>query len=167
MRISPLQLRLTTTLVLLPLLKIYKSPLVYPILSLFLLDYLDCGFYNTFIGKYNCKKGDEIKEYTNYQVKDKVYDLFAYFLFILLFSKELDSKTLNIILVLFLWRTIGVVLYSKTKNKINLKVFFDGINGVLILYLLSTHFTQVKENYNSLLIVTSLIKILFEQVHHK
>ena len=156
MRISPLQLRLTTTLVLLPLLKIYKAPLLYPILSLFLLDYLDCGFYNTFIGKY-----------TNYQVKDKVYDLFAYFLFILLFSKELDSKTLNIILVLFLWRTIGVVLYSKTKNKINLKVFFDGINGVLILYLLSTHFTQVKENYNSLLIITLLIKILFEQVHHK
>lgn len=164
MSISPFQLRLAVTLMLLPILKVYNTALFYPILSLFLLDYLDCGIYNIF-KKYKCKRGEE--DVTNYQVRDKILDLISYVLFVFLFYKEFDEKTLNILIILIIWRAIGVIKFSKSKNRGDLKLFFDGINGVLILYLLSTKFDLVKNNYNVLLVFTILIKILFEQYHHR
>lgn len=162
--ISPFQLRLYTTLILLPLFKFYNTPLVYPILSLFLLDYLDCGFYNTFIAKYKCQKNEDN---INYQVNDKILDLTTYFFFMLLFWDKFDSKNKTIILILLIWRTIGVVKFSETKNKKYLKVFFDGINGILILYLLSNYSSLIKNNYNILLPFVILLKIIFEIHHHR
>jgi hypothetical protein len=162
--LSPFQLRLYSTVLLLPLLKLYNVPLVYPIISLFLLDYLDCGFYNTFISKYNCKKNEDN---IDYQINDKILDLTAYFIFTVLFWDKLDSKNKIIILILLLWRSIGVVKFTETKNKKYLKTFFDGINGVLILYMLSSYSSFVNDNYNILLPIVLLLKIIFEIYHHR
>jgi hypothetical protein len=162
--LSPFQLRLYSTVLLLPLLKLYNVPLVYPIISLFLLDYLDCGFYNTFISKYKCNRNEDN---IDYQVNDKILDLTAYFIFTVLFWDKLDSKNKIIILILLLWRSIGVIKFTETKNKKYLKTFFDGVNGVLVLYILSSYSSFVNDNYNVLLPIVLLLKLIFEMYHHR
>jgi hypothetical protein len=162
--LSPFQLRLYSTIILLPLLKYLNVSLVLPVASLFLLDYLDCVFYNKFISKYECKRGENN---INYHVNDKILDLTTYFLFMFLFWDKFDDKNKSIILVLLIWRTIGVLIFTKTKNKNYLKVFFDGINGVLVLYLLSNYSSFVKDNYNLLIPFVLILKIIFELYNHR
>ena len=171
--ISPQQLRIFATIVVFISLKVYNSSLLSVLIALFFLDFLDCTGYNTFLAKdeYKCLrkyKNDpkHQKEYTDYQKKDKIIDLFAYILVFTLFHNLMGENVNHLYIILFLWRSIGVLRYIKAQDTSNLKIFFDGVNGLLVLSILSSHYDFVKSNFNLLLVPTMLLKIIFENVHH-
>ena len=171
--ISPQQLRILATIIVFISLKIYNSSLLSVLFSLFLLDFLDCStLTNKFLyPKYKCLRKykndpDNKKEYVDYQKKDKVIDLFAYLLVFILFHNLMGENISLFYIILFLWRSVGVLKYYKTEDTKNLKIFFDGINGLLVLSVLSSHYDFVKNNFNLLLIPIMLLKIIFENLHH-
>lgn len=171
--LSPQQLRIITTTIILILFKFYNTNLLSVLLALFLLDFLDCSTITNklFYPDYKCLrkyKSDSVhkKEYEDYQKKDKIIDLFAYFLALVLFHNLLDNKVILIYIVLFLWRTIGVIKYVRTNNPKYLKIFFDGINGLLALAVFSSHFNIIKNNFDIALIPVMFSKIIFENIYH-
>lgn len=90
--------------------------LILPIL-LVILDGVDSIF--TFYKKNNCNQT------FYYQYLDKICDSISYLLLFLFFKLE------NILLYLVLYRIIGVILFSITKNSIYLMVFFDFVKEYL------------------------------------
>ena len=171
--ISPQQLRILATIIVFISLKIYNSSLLSVLFALFLLDFLDCSGYNILFAssEYKCLRKykndpDNKKEYVDYQKKDKVIDLFAYLLVFILFHNLMGENVHIFYIILFLWRSVGVLKYYKTEDTKNLKIFFDGINGLLVLNVLSIYYDFVKNNFNLLLIPMMLLKIIFENLHH-
>lgn len=158
---TPQFLRILLTTITLIVLKVINSPLIFPIASLFILDTVDRGLYNIFDNNIKCSKED-----TPYQVNDKIIDLYAYFVFILLFYNKLDRLNLVYFILFFIYRVIGVYYFYKTENRNYLKGFFDGMNGLLVLFELSNRFDVIKKNYTILVVMMIAIKILFETVHH-
>ena len=90
--------------------------LILPIL-LVILDGVDSIF--TFYKKNNCNQT------FYYQYLDKICDSISYLLLFLFFKLE------NILLYLVLYRIIGVILFSITKNSIYLMLFFDFVKEYL------------------------------------
>ena len=160
---KPQLLRIALTTVTLVLLKYFQSndSLVLPITSLFLLDTVDCDIYRLFY-TYKCGKKD-----LDYQKSDKIIDLYAYTLFIVLFYKQFDNYNLFLYIYFLLSRAVGVYMFYKTENKTYLKVFYDGVNAFLILFELSKHVNLIKTHYNFFLLMTVCFKILFEIIFHK
>jgi hypothetical protein len=154
-------LRIIITLILFIYLKLIKAPLIYIVISLFFVDYLDCDFWVIFYKKNNCNVHN-----SEYQIKDKMIDLITYYYFILLFNNYFDKYTNNILIVLLIWRTIGVYNFIRNHNKKYLLFFFDGLNGIIFLFLLSTYYPYIKINYNKFIIIVLLLKILFEVIVH-
>ena len=171
--ISPQQLRILATIIVFISLKIYNSSLLSVLFALFLLDSLDCStLTNKFLyPEYKCLRKykndpENKKEYLDYQKKDKIIDLFAYLIVFILFHNLMEENVKLFYIILFLWRLIGVVKYYKTEDTKYLKIFFDGINGLLVLSVLSSRYDFVKNNFNLLLIPMMLLKIIFENLHH-
>jgi hypothetical protein len=158
---TPQVLRIILTTIVLVLLKIFETPLIYPIASLFILDTVDCGLYRLFDKPVKCSKTD-----TPYQISDKILDLYAYLLFIILFYKNMDKLNLKLFIGFFIYRAIGVYLFYKTEGKEYIKFFFDGMNGLLVLLELSNRYSVIKNNYTIMIGIMILIKILFERIHH-
>jgi hypothetical protein len=161
---KPQILRVVLTTVTLILLKYFQSndSLVLPIASLFILDTVDCYIYRLFDPSYKCGKKD-----MDYQKSDKIIDLYAYTLFIILFYKQFDKHNLFLYIYFLLSRVVGVYMFYKTENKTYLKVFYDGVNAFLILFELSRHVNFIKTNYKFFLLMTVCFKILFEIIFHK
>jgi hypothetical protein len=161
---KPQLLRVALTTVTLVLLKYFQSntSLVLPIASLFLLDTVDCGLYRLFDKTYKCGKKD-----LDYQKRDKIIDLYAYTIFIILFYNQFDNHNLFLYFYFLLSRVVGVYMFYKTDNKNYLKLFYDGVNAFLILFELSKHVNLIKTNYKFFLLMTVCFKILFEIVFHK
>ena len=158
---TPQLLRIILTTISLVLLKLFETPLIYPIASLFILDTVDCGLYRLFDKSLKCSKND-----TSYQISDKILDLYAYLLFIILFYKNMDKLNLKLFIGFFIYRAIGVYLFYKTESREYIKVFFDGMNGLLVLLELSNRYSVIKNNYTIMIGIMILIKILFERIHH-
>jgi len=158
---KPHILRLILTTLILLQLKILEQPLIYPIASLFILDSTDCGLYKLYDKDYDCSKTN-----ISYQIKDKIIDLYAYWVFLALFFDKLDPITLNLYIIFFIYRFYGVYLFYKTKNIEYIKIFFDGMNGLLILFELTKTFDVIKNNYSICLGLMMGMKILFEKIHH-
>ena len=163
--VSPQQIRILSTIVSFVLLKFTNAPISLVLVAVVLLDFLDCSKYiypdNKCLKKY--KNEEEFKEY---QQKDKLIDLMTYFFVLVIFYPLFDTKTLYIFVVLLLWRTIGVYKFVKTRDTRYLKIFFDGINALLFLAVLSAHYVAIRNNYDLLLIPFMLSKIVFDSVHH-
>jgi len=156
--------RIVLTTVTLILLKYFQSntSLVLPIASLFLLDTVDCDVYRLFNTTYKCGKKD-----LDYQKSDKIIDLYAYTLFIMIFYDQFDKHNLFLYFYFLLSRAVGVYMFYKTENKNYLKLFYDGVNAFLILFELSKHVILVKTHYKFFLFITVCFKILFEIVFYK
>ena len=120
--------------------------LIIPIL-LILLDEIDNIF--TVFHKYN-------NNYTKtfyYQYNDKICDIISYFILFLFFKID------NIALFFILYRLIGVILFTITKDSIYLIIFFDFVKEYL-LYLFI-----FGKNYNYILFFV-IGKICFEYYYH-
>lgn len=154
-------LRLILTTIFFLVFKKYNTPLIYIIVSFFILDSIDCNFFRILNKKYKCRKED-----IDYQIVDKISDLYTYILFILLFNDRLGSVTKNIYYILLIWRTIGVVMFTMTRNKKYIVTHFDGLNGLLIVYLLSNYSEIIKKNYILFVVLVCMFKYKFEIKHH-
>jgi hypothetical protein len=133
----------------------------------FILDTLDCTIFKFYkllysgVNNVNCSD-QNIK----YQINDKIIDLVTYFAIVLLFHKQLNKY--NVLLwILLIWRTIGVVLFTKTQNKKYLKLFFDGLNAILIVIYLASVFPYVNNNLKLFVGLGLLTKFIFETIHHR
>ena len=154
-------LRLILTTIFFLVFKNYNTPFIYIIVSFFILDSIDCDFFRILNKKDKCRKED-----TDYQIADKISDLYTYILFILLFNDRLDSVTKNIYYILLIWRTIGVFMFTITRNKKYIVTYFDGLNGLLIVYLLSNYSEIIKKNYILFVVLVCMFKYKFEIKHH-
>jgi hypothetical protein len=154
-------LRLILTTIFFLVFKKYNTPFIYIIVSFFILDSIDCDFFRILNKKDKCRKED-----TDYQIADKISDLYTYILFILLFNDRLDSVTKNIYYILLIWRTIGVFMFTITRNKKYIVTYFDGLNGLLIVYLLSNYSEIIKKNYILFVVLVCIFKYKFEIKHH-
>ena len=122
--------------------------LILPIV-LILLDKLDNieTYYSYSTGNSNCSTTFD------YQIKDKVVDLFSYFLIYILFPLDIN------VLYLILFRSIGVLLFYLTKSSYWLVVFFDFIKEYFIyIYIFKEDFTYIP--------FAMVSKILFEYIFH-
>lgn len=143
-----LRLSLTPSLVL-------TKNLLYLVIILIFLDLIDSSFLHA-IGKFRSLKNDEI-----YQKKDKLIDLLQYVFFIAI-VKEIDEVLYSYLIIFFMWRLIGVILYKNSKfgeGGKYLFVFFDFIKEMTILYYLTP-------NYKSFLFPCIIGKIIFEYFMH-
>jgi hypothetical protein len=80
--------------------------------------------------------GRNITQSHIYQTRDKVNDLFAYTLFLLLYSHLLPPMFLAFIVGGLIFRAIGVYLYNVTLDARWLIVFPDIINSSMIIYII-------------------------------
>jgi len=89
-----------------------------------------------------------------YQCKDKIFDLISYLL-LFIFFKKLDY----ILLLIILYRAIGVFLFYITKDSKWLILFFDFVKEYLVyMYIFGNNY-----KYIGLFI---LCKVLYEYHHH-
>ena len=142
-------LRYVTTIGTFSLLSFYKPFQQYRYILLpIVLTLLDCidGF--PLLNRQHCFKEFE------YQYRDKLCDVLSYVLVFALFKLD---KT---ILFFILYRIIGVLLFTFTKNTIWLILFFDFVKEMMVyLYLFDTY---------AYLPFFMLLKICFEYYwHHK
>lgn len=126
-------------------------------LFIFFTDWMDClpskitHYIRT--KKYNKSLG--ICQEYNYQIMDKIMDLFSYYIVFMLLGLPLTSVFFIVILI----RTIGVGLFFKTQHSQYLYMFPDLFRELLIVsWTLGTS--------NPLIITTILIKIIFEYLFH-
>lgn len=124
---------------------------------LFIFDAVDCGRLSPFDA--DCKSYD-------YQIKDKIVDMFAYILFFTLFKNLFDDFTKKILFVFILYRVIGVIGFVLTKNTFYLKIFPDFVNSTLIAYIIYQYFNLERSTYYILIVVGMIFKIFFEQYLH-
>jgi hypothetical protein len=159
--INPFLVRIILTLIVFIYLRINNCNLIYLIISIFILDDIDSRLYKILIDNNPLYKNKE------YQVRDKQVDLFTYYIAFILFYNYFDNKNRILIIILLVWRTIGVIKFTNTLDKKYLKIFFDGINGIIILYYLSSKSLYIKNNYNYFIPITLILKFLFELYHHR
>jgi hypothetical protein len=141
-------IRMTVTVISLYILKLYSKigHNIYLILAI-ILTLLD-GVDSVFI-----KNKKNLKSYC-YQSSDKIYDCISYLLIFLFFKID------NSLLVFFvLYRIIGVILFTKTKNSVWLIVFFDFVKEYLLYF-------YIFGNNNTYLPIFISCKILFEYYFH-
>ena len=149
----PMLIRYIVTIVTLTIIKKNGNlniNLILPI-ALTILDSVDSIF--IFSKKYKLKYKCFNKN--DYQMNDKVCDIISYILVYLMFGLD------NHVLFFIIYRTIGVYLFLKTKDRKWLIIFFDFIKE----YLLYLYITNSKHN-NKLLITLIASKITFEYLYH-
>lgn len=88
-----------------------------------------------------------------YQLNDKIVDLLSYLLVFTLIPIN------NILLLLIIYRLIGVILFGITGLSIYLVIFFDFIKEYLL-------YIYLFKNNNSYIYLFIVGKILIEYIHH-
>jgi hypothetical protein len=130
--------------------------LILPII-LTLLDKIDNKFILSFINNGNNTTHLSCAGLFNYQKSDKICDSFSYLLAYIFLA--ICFKVDNILLFLIIYRIIGVILFTVTKNSRWLILFFDFIKEYFI-YLFIFH-----NNYMYIPLFI-LCKIIFEYYWH-
>ena len=125
----------------------------------FIFDTIDCGIYNKLINKFDCNTH-------YYQRNDKLLDIITYWSLLLLFRKKFTYNTYILLLLLTVYRTIGVYKYYNNNDNTIIHKYFDGINITLLIYYLSTKSQIINDNYIISLILGLLFKLKYERVHH-
>lgn len=143
--------------IVLKILGVKSLPLL--IVLLFLFDALDCGRLSPF-KNIDCKSID-------YQTSDKIVDITTYAIFIILFKDLFDKFTYYLLIVLILFRLVGIIGFVQTNNNSYLKMFPDFVNSTLIAYAIYQYFNLRRETYYILIILGMASKIAFEQWLHK
>jgi len=96
----------------------------------------------------------------NYQKNDKIVDIMSYIIFLIFLKNRFDNKTMTILILSLIWRSIGVIKFYETNDNKYLHYHMDIFKEIVLLYALIP-------NYNLLGIIAVIIgKGLFEQYHH-
>jgi hypothetical protein len=95
-----------------------------------------------------------IGTHLEYQMWDKIVDTLSYWYTLVCYSDQLD-ETFRYALY---YRTIGVVLFLKTRKSIWLILFFDVVKEILA-------YRYLFENNNKYLFVVVILGIVFEIIH--
>lgn len=149
---------LNTTTTLQSVDKLLISLIVYTII-----DYLDCVIFPTAditTNRKACRSAE-------YQKTDKLVDLLCYITTYYLFRNIFDDLTKLILLIIIMWRGIGVLLFYNTNDTEYLKIFYDGINTTLLAFVLKRKFKIPRQNYIHILIVLNFVKIIYERYHRR
>lgn len=120
-------------------------------------DLLDClpSKILHYIRKKDFKQSMSICQSYNYQVIDKIIDLFSYYIIFML----LDLPMTSFYFILISLRAIGIILFTKTGQSKYLVMFPDLFREVLIVsWTLGTS--------NPIIIATIIIKIIVEYLLH-
>ena len=126
-------------------------------LLIFFTDWLDClpSKLTQYIRTKNFNESLGICRSYNYQIIDKIIDLFSYYIIFML----LDLPFTSMYFILLFLRSIGVILFTKTSHSKYLVMFPDLFREVLIVsWTLGTS--------NPIIIATIVIKIIFEYLLH-
>jgi len=135
-----------------PLLLLSGNSIIGTVFLLLLLDTSDCL---SLFFKHKCSTN------WNYQKYDKIIDLFHYFIaiFILSINGKIKKEFLFILIVFYLWRCIGVILFIRYKDVRFLIPFFDFIKELLVIYVFF-------KNNIYVYIIGIVLKIMFEIFLH-
>lgn len=143
------------------------------VISLFLIDTFDAGLYNIIS---TTRRGDGVCDiFTekiqtknfDYQLSDKIMDLYVYSIFLILFNSYFSRDILNVVWCFLVYRTIGVVEYSKTEDVDYIIYFPDFINSTLIVYAAYDTLQIPQSSMWYTIIISMIFKVGFEMVHHR
>lgn len=116
------------------------------------------------------KYGTDYGETSRYQVSDKIGDIFLEFvaLELYLWNSIIEGSTFDTILVgLFLYRLVGIILYSLFKKDIILVLFPNFFLENVMLYILLSDILHLDRDLVSTLVAISIpLKVAYEYVHH-
>ena len=149
-------LRIIVTIILLASIKLFpgerKYMLLLIVIKLIILDSIDSLptlFYNADIK--SCWNPCTMLNY--YQVGDKIVDILSYFLIYIILDYD------PFLLILILWRFVGVFLFARSKNRGWLVPFFDFVKEYLVyIYFFGYNFKYIG--------IFFLVKIGFEYYFH-
>lgn len=126
----------------------------------FFTDLLDCDFIKILNPNFSCKTFE-------YQSSDKILDLLTYIIIIVLAKPFYSDFMFNVLIVLIIWRAIGVLKYSKYNDVKYLWKHIDAINITMIIAYLSSIYPDIKNNEKILIIIGIFFKSIYEKIHHK
>ena len=138
----------------------YNIDLLTLIITIFALDFLDGDVYKLISWDFKFTRTHQYQRY------DKLADLITYIAVLLLYSNLFSTNTFLLLILLTLWRGIGVYKYFYNNNNNLLVKYFDAVNIVMIIYYLSTVNNVIANNYNIFIILGIIFKYLFEIYHH-
>ena len=133
------------------------------VLILILLDIIDCNpLVIKLFSKEELKKQQYCSRDSFYSQIDKFLDLYQYLFAIVLLRPIFSLNSYYILLLLFLYRLLGVVLYVKNKNPIDFVYFPDLIKEYIVLIALFGDRVPL-----NILLITFIGKIGYEYLMHK
>lgn len=117
-------------------------------------------------GSLNIIKNISFTSY-EYQSWDKILDFFTYLVIIFLIKPFYSKYIFNILIILLLWRGIGVFKFYNSNNIKDLWLHMDAINNTLVILYLSSIFPNIKQNLEVYIIIGILFKAYYERfIHH-
>jgi hypothetical protein len=149
--------RLLITLISYSILYNLKSiSLIFIIILLIFLDWLDID--TPFI---------KWKSLENYHVYDKINDIISYLLLLPLLYKLVSPDLFRILVITTLYRLYGVINNYINPNSDNFIRYFDSFKELLLVEYLSKNNKFINKYKMESIVITLLLKINFEYIHHK
>jgi hypothetical protein len=146
-----------------PLLFWTKHSIPYTVLLLLLLDVIDC---NPLVVKLFPEQQLAEQRYCSYDpvygMADKILDLIQYTVAIYALAPLLPQHTMTTLLLLMIYRTTGLIAYSRTQNNTYYILFFDFIKEYLLLSYLFNHNIPMP-----ILILSMIAKMIYEYGMHQ
>ena len=158
---KPFIFRIIFSTITLTIFQFYNIDLLTLIIAIFALDLLDGDIYKLISWDFNFTRTHQYQRY------DKLADLITYIAVLLLYSNLFTANTFLLLILLTLWRGIGVYKYFYNNNNSILIKYFDAVNAVMIIYYLSTVKNVIANNYNIFILLGIMLKYLFEIYHHR
>lgn len=148
--------------ILTPLLVATRGSVIGTVAALILLDVVDCNpvVVKLFRPEY---KAQGCSYDPNYQILDKVLDVFQYFVAILLLAPILPKSIYVITLFFLIYRIIGIFVYLVNKDNRTFEIFIDFVKEYLLLFALFSP-SQIPP---SVLLISILLKVGYEYLMHE
>jgi hypothetical protein len=142
-----------------PLLVATKGSVIGTVAALILLDIVDCNpiVVKLFQPEY---KAQGCSYDPNYQILDKVLDIFQYFIAILLLEPILPKSIYVTTLFFLVYRIIGIAIYLVNKNNKTFEIFIDFVKEYLLLSVLFSPLPM------PVLLASVLLKVGYEYLMH-
>ena len=133
------------------------------VLILILLDLIDCNpLLIKMFPKEEIKKQQYCSKDSNYTLGDKALDLYQFLFAMILLRNIFSTNTYYVLILLFLYRLLGVIIYYKNRNPIDFVYFPDLMKEYVIL--VAIYGDNIPP---SILILTLIGKVIYEYLMHR
>ena len=103
-----------------------------------------------------------------YQSWDKILDFFTYLAVILLAKPFYPTYIFNLLIVLLIWKGIGVIKFTASNEVKHIWNHMDAVNSTMFVAYLSTLSPYIKQNDKLFIVLGILFKAIHERyIHHK